>query len=218
MEPENPLLDDYILSLARARKPRVCFVPTASADSESYCLRFYQAFTRRECIPSHLPLFKREVVDLRSFVMEQDVIYVGGGNTANLLAIWRTHGLDKIIYDAYAGGSVLCGVSAGSLCWFEAGVTDSFGPELAGLYNGLGLLAGSNCPHYDGEAQRRPTYQRLVASGLPAGYAADDGCGLHFEDGKLTRVVSSRAAARGYRVELADDRVRETELPADYLG
>jgi dipeptidase E len=218
MEPENPLLDDYILSLVRNPHPRVCFVPTAGGDSDNYCLRFYDAFARRDCSTNFLPLFRRRDKDLRSFVLEQDVIYVGGGNTVNLLAVWRAHGLDQIIREAYEQGAILCGVSAGSLCWFEAGVTDSYGPELAAIHNGLGFLTGSNCPHYDGEPQRRPTYQRLVAEGLPAGYAADDGCALHFVDGKLKRVVSSRPAAQAYRVELVDGKVRETAMKADFLG
>ena len=219
MEPDNPLLDRYILSLARRSTPRVCFVPTASADSEAYCLRFYSAFAAHDCRPSHLPLFKRTTADLRSFVLEQDVIYVGGGNTANLLAIWRVHGLDVILHEASHAGVVLCGISAGSLCWFEAGVTDSFGPELAPLHDGLGLIQGSNCPHYDGEPQRRPTYQRCIGNGLlPAGYAADDGCALHFENGQLQRIVSSRPTASAYRVELTDGAMTESHLAADFLG
>jgi dipeptidase E len=218
MEPDNPLLDDYVLSLARCRKPRVCFVPTASGDSESYCLRFYDAFVPRSCTPTHLPLFKRRTADLREFVLSQDVIYVGGGNTANLLAVWRVHGLDAIFREAHKQGVVLCGISAGSLCWFEGGVTDSFGPTLQALWDGLGLIAGSNCPHYDGEAQRRPTYQRLVGEGLPAGYAADDGCALHFVGGLFHRAVSSRQHAGGYRVERRDGVVEETRLSVSYLG
>jgi len=218
METDNPLLDDYILSLARASRPKVCFVPTASGDSESYCLRFYEAFARRKCVPTCLPLFKRNAQDLRSFVLEQDVIYVGGGNTANLLAVWRVHGLDRILRLARSRGTVLCGISAGSICWFEAGVTDSFGPRLAALRDGLGFLPGSNCPHYDGEPQRRPAYHRLVKSGLPAGLAADDGCALHFVGRRLHRVVASRPTARAYRVEFHSGKVRESPLEAEYLG
>jgi peptidase E len=219
MEPDNPLLDDYVLTLARSPRPRVCFVPTASGDSESYCLRFYEAFAPRNCLPTHLPLFKRRNADLRALVLSQDVIYVGGGNTANLLAIWRMHGLDAILGDALAQSVVLCGISAGSLCWFEGGTTDSFGPALAPLRDGLGFLPGSNSPHYDGEAQRRPTYHRLVADGsLPPGYAADDGCALHFVDGRLHRCVSSRANAGAYRVERRGNAAEETRLEVTYLG
>jgi peptidase E len=218
MEPENPLLDDYILLLAGKTRPRVCFVPTASGDSESYCQRFYDAFARRGCKASHLPLFKRSDDDLATFVLSQDVIYVGGGNTANLLAIWRTHGLHTILSEALARGVVLCGISAGALCWFQAGVTDSFGPRLAALRDGLGFLTCSFCPHYDGEASRRPTYHRLVNEGLAAGYAADDGAAVHFIGGQFHRAVSSRPSAAAYRVELRDNNVQETRLETNYLG
>jgi peptidase E len=218
MEPENPLLDDYILSLARTPRPRVCFLPTASADSDNFCLRFYQAFSGRNCVPTHLTLFKRETQDLRAFLLAQDVLYVGGGNTANMLAIWRVHGVDQILADARQQGIVLCGISAGSLCWFECGVTDSFGP-LAALHDGLRFLPGSNCPHYDGEAERRPTYHRLVADGtLLAGYAAEDGCALHFIGDRLARIVTSRPTAAAYRVERKDGNAVETRLAVEYLG
>lgn len=223
MEPDNPLLDDYVLGLARrsrggSSRARVCFVPTASGDSENYCLRFYDSFAKRDCVPSHLPLFVRKPGDLRSFILGQDVIYVGGGNTVNLLAIWRAHGLDGILREALGAGAVLCGISAGAICWFEAGVTDSFGPELAGINNGLGFLSGSVCPHYDGEPNRRPAYQKLVAEGLRPGYGVDDGCGLHFEGGRLKRIVASRPGARAYRVELVNGKSVETALEADFLG
>src|SRR5579872_7424344 len=165
MEPDVPLLDNYILSLARSPRPRICFVPTASGDSENYCFRFYESFSRQNCIPAHLPLFVRKPWDLREFVLEQDVIYVGGGNTVNLLAVWRAHGLDKILREALGNGAVLCGLSAGAICWFEAGVTDSFGPTLAAIRNGLGFLTGSACPHYDGQPTRRPAFQKFVAEG-----------------------------------------------------
>ena len=218
MEPDNPLLDDFILSLSRGSRPRVCFVPTASGDSENYCLRFYDSFSRKNCLPGHLPLFARRPDDLRAFVLNQDVIYVGGGNTVNLLAIWRAHGLDTILREALRQGVLLCGVSAGSICWFEAGVTDSFGPELATIKNGLGFLPGSNCPHYDGQASRRPAFQRFITGGLPPGYAAEDGCALYFQDGKLKRIVSSRPTARAYRVEIQNNELIETPLTAEYLG
>lgn len=217
-EPDNPLLDDYVLSVAGRPRPKVCFVGTASGDSEVYRLRFYESFARKNCLPTHLPLFDRKANDLRSFVRGQDVIYVGGGNTANLLAVWRVHGLDLILRDAAEQGVLLCGISAGSICWFEAGVTDSFGPELMPLRDGLGFVPGSNCPHYDAEPQRRPAYQRLVSIGLPAGYAADDGCALHFVGGQLQRIVTSRPEARAYRVELNDNHVVETPLQSQYLG
>ena len=215
---DNPLLDEYVLSLARSPRPKVCFVGTASGDSEVYRLRFYEAFARHHCTPAHLPLFARTLHDLRPFLLDQDVIYVGGGNTANLLAVWRLHGLDSILREALTQGTVLCGVSAGSLCWFECGVTDSFGP-LAPLHDGLRFLPGSNCPHYDGEPERRPIYHRLIADGtLPAGYAAEDGSALHFIGDQLAKIVTSRPTAAAYRVERKDDKAIETRLAVEYLG
>lgn len=201
MEPRNPRLDRWLLSLTGKPRPRVLFVPTASGDSVRSIRRFHHAFARHQCEHEHLALFNRTVADLRSFVLGHDLIYVHGGNTANLLAVWRVHGLDVILREAWESGIVLCGLSAGAICWFESGVTDSFGIELQPLDGALGFLPGSFCPHYDGEAQRRPAYQRLVGAGrLPAGYAADDGVGLLFEDTALVDVVSSRKHARGYRV------------------
>jgi dipeptidase E len=221
MEPDNPLLDRFVLSLARSASPRVCFVPTASGDAEGYVAHFYRAFASLDCRPTDLQLFDRTVGDLESFVLAQDVIYIGGGNTANLLVVWRTHGLDRILRAAWEQGVVLCGVSAGMNCWFEASVTDSFDrARLAPLHDGLGILAGSACPHYDGEEHRRPTFRRLVGTGeLPEGWAADDGAALVFAGPALLEVVASRPGARAYRVErTADGETVERELPARYLG
>jgi dipeptidase E len=221
-EPYDPLLEGYILGLARARRgrkrPRVCFLPTASGDNDSYIAQYYAAFARRS-EASHLPLFHRSVDDLEGFLLEQDVIFVGGGNTANMLAIWRVHGVDRILVRAWEAGVVLAGTSAGSNCWFEGSTTDSFG-GLAALNDGLGLLPGSHSPHYDGEPLRRPTYQRLIADGtLPGGYAADDAAALVFDSTDLVEVVAAVPAARGYRVERGSDGAAvETELPTRYLG
>ena len=222
-------LDAYVLGLAAARaaadgraRPRVCFVGTASGDDAGYVARFHAAFDA-VADATDLALFDRTVGDLETFVLEQDVIYVGGGNTANLLAVWRTHGLDGALRRAHDAGVVLTGLSAGSICWFEAGTTDSFGTGLAPLTGGLGFLAGSHSPHYDGEPERRPTYERLIAAGaLPAGYAADDGAALVFDGPDLIEVVSERAGATAYRVEPrgsgAGGAVRETPLTARALA
>ena len=222
-EPDNPLLDDYVLGVARENRgvdrPRVCFVGTASGDSPVYIANFYAAFARR-AEADHLPLFQRTIQDIEGFILDQDVIYVGGGNTENMLAIWRIHGVDRALRRAWDEGVVLTGLSAGSLCWFETGTTDSYGPQLAALSGGLGLIPGSHSPHYDGEPTRRPVYQRLVREGvLPAGHAADDGAALVFRGTGLAEVVASRPNARGYRVERdAAGDVVETELPTRYLG
>jgi len=216
---DNGLLDDHLLSLARRDRARVLFVPTASGDAESYVERFLAAFPESRADASVLRLFGREVGDLRTHVLDQDVVYVGGGNTANLLAVWRVHGLDAIFAEAHSAGIVLAGLSAGMNCWFEGSVTDSFGPTLQPLTDGLGLLAGSACPHYDGEEQRRPTYLQLVASGrLPDGYAAHDDCALVFDDGALVEAVASRDDARAFRVTREGDRAVETPLPVRMLG
>jgi dipeptidase E len=223
MEPESQLLDDYVLDQARAgrgrNRPRVCFVATASGDAPTYIAGFYAAFARKS-EASHLPLFVRTGEPIEPFLLEQDVIYVGGGNTENMLAIWRLHGVDRVLRRAWDEGVVLTGLSAGSLCWFEAGTTDSFGPQLAPFSDGLGFITGSHAPHYDGEPNRRPHYQQLVREGmLPPGYAADDGAALVFHGTELAEVVASRPDARGYQVERAatGDAI-ETELPTRYLG
>jgi dipeptidase E len=193
-------LDEFVLGLASRARPRICFLPTAAADSAEYVVKFYEAF-RERAEPSHLELFGRPRRDIRDFLLGQDVVYVGGGNTANMLAIWRVHGIDVVLREAWERGIVLAGISAGSICWFEAGATDSFGDELAPLPC-LGFLPGSNCPHYDSEPQRRPTYRRLVDVGeLPPGLAAEDGVGLHFVGTELAEAVAGRPDARAFRVE-----------------
>jgi peptidase E len=210
--------DDYILGLTGQARPKVCFVPTASGDSDGLTVRFYEAFSPDRAAASHLALFTRTIADLRSFLLDQHVIYVGGGNTANMLAVWRLHGVDAILREAWEAGIVLCGWSAGSICWFEGGTTDSFGPELAPLEDGLGLLSGSHSPHYDGEAQRRPAYQRFVGEGrLPPGIAADNGVGLHYIGTELAAVITSAPERRAYRVERHGGEAHETPLDGRLL-
>ena len=224
MEPDNPLLDSFVLSLSARQPAKICFVPTASADSIPYIAKFYRAFSGR-AIPTDLtlfdpPFFPRQpsrTSDLADFVNAQDIIYVGGGNTANLLAMWRAHGLDELFRHAWSRGAILCGVSAGMICWFRGGVTDSYG-SLDSLTDGLGLIDATACPHYDGEAERRPTFHRLIREGLQWGYAADDGAALHFQGTELVEVVSSRVDAAAYRVEALNDQVVETELKTRFLG
>jgi dipeptidase E len=224
MEPDNALLDDFVLSLSRRHPARVCFIPTASADSASYIVSFYRAFSGR-CIPTDLtlfdsPLFNRRPSrssELAAFVAEQDVIYVGGGNTANLLAVWRAHRLDVALRDAWSSGSVLSGVSAGMVCWFSGGLTDSYG-GLERLNDGLALIKAAACPHYGGDEERRSAFHRMIAEGLGAGYAAEDGAALHFAGPALAEVVGSRPEAGAYRVEQVEGRVVETRLPVRFLG
>ncbi|MFE6223119.1 Type 1 glutamine amidotransferase-like domain-containing protein [Streptomyces sp. NPDC057854] len=215
------LLDDWLLGHARVARPRVCFVPTASGDAPGYVEQFLAAFRHRACTPSVLSLFRREAGDeeLKAFLLAQDVVYVGGGNTANLLAVWRAHGVDRILREALERGTLLCGISAGANCWAEGSHTDSFGP-LTHLPDGLGLLPGSVCPHYDGEPGRRPSYRAAVAGGaLPAGWAVEDGVGALFAGGRPVDVVTRREGARLYRVEPdGAGGVRERPVPARWLG
>ena len=217
MEPRNPRLDRYIFALANKPRPRICFVPTASGDSRDFVRRFYLAMEKHRCVPSDLPLFRRDERDIGKLLLEQDIIYVGGGNTANLLAVWRLHGVDRAMRAAWQRGVILCGLSAGMNCWFESSVTDSFGP-LRDLQDGLGFLPGSACPHHDGEAKRRPTYHDLVRRRvLPAGVAADDGAAVHYVGTTIHRCVASRPNAKAYRVELRGGKVMEEALTTEYL-
>lgn len=221
VDPEQPLLERFLVSQAREPTPNVCFVPTASGDASEYLLMFHRAFSQLGCRTRELLLFQRSIEHLEDFVLSQDVIYVGGGNTANLLAIWRVHGLDRILRHAWEEGIVLCGSSAGMNCWFAQSVTDSFSTEhLHGLSDGLGLIGASACPHYDGEPLRRPTYERLVGTGeLIGGWAADEGAALVFDDDRLEEVVSSRPTACAYRIDARDGGgIEEQRLPARYLG
>jgi dipeptidase E len=190
-------LDDLVLELSGSR---VCFVPTASAHPETMLVSFYESFAGR-AEPTHVAFNPWPREDLREHILAQDAIYVAGGSTANMLAVWSVHGFDVLLREAWERGALLCGWSAGMICWFEAGVTDSFGPELAAMNDLLGFLPGSACPHYDAEERRRPVYRKLVDEGFPPGYAADSDAALHFVGTELREVVSLREGANAYRVE-----------------
>ena len=200
------------------RKPRICFL----RDRLRRLARLHPPLPSRdgEARPARQPrltLFRRDARDPADIIADQDILYVGGGNTANLLAIWRLHGVDRAITQAWRDGVILAGLSAGMICWFQSSVTDSFGP-LRELSDGLGLLPGSACPHYDGEKNRRPTFHRLIREKkLPPGVAADDGAAIHFIGDKIHRCVASRRHAKAYRVALVKGKVVEQELPTDFL-
>ena len=216
MEAGNPLLDDYVLRQTGVERPKVCFVPTASGDADHYVVRFYRAFSPARCEPSHLSLFRRDRAaaggDIAEHLLSQDLIYVGGGSVVSLLGVWRAHGIDRILAEAHRRGIVLCGLSAGSLCWFAESVSAFHGaPEQV---HGLGLLPHSNCVHYDAEPERRASFRRWVDDGMVEGYAAEDGVGLRFAGEHLVDVVASREGRRAYRVTPG----AETPLEARYLG
>jgi dipeptidase E len=194
--PDDTMLD-HALSLARGRK--VLYVPTAGNEDPAWAVIWYERLHgRADMTPVRFYPWPPE--NLRDLALSHDVILVPGGNTANMLAIWRVHGFDEILREAWRSGILLTGWSAGMICWFEAGVTDSFGPQLEGMRDGLGFVSGSGCPHYDGEERRRPAYQRLVRDGFPAGIALDDAAGAHYVGTELREIVSSTAGAGGYRV------------------
>jgi len=217
-ELDTLLLVEYFLAQTKRRKPKVIYIGTATGDAETGRLRFYAGFSQFECSPAHLSFFARTPRDLESFVLERDAIFIGGGNTRSMLAVWRDWGLDRHLRTAWERGIVLGGGSAGSICWFEYGVTDSIAGPLTAMPC-LGFLTGSNCPHYDSEVKRRPAFRKLVAGGrIPDGVAADDGVALHYIDGKLAHVVSSRPRAKGYRVTRSGKRAVERALPTRYLG
>ncbi len=211
MEPSNPLLDDFVLSLTRSPEPRVLFLPTASGDTAAQINAFLARFANRTCVPEHLSLFRLSETErpLEEIIFAQDIIYVGGGSMRNLLAIWRAHGIDRLLVQAWETGAVLAGLSAGAMCWFQGGVTRSSGaPESLA---GLGLLDGSLTVHADGEPERLPVWLGAVASGaLPGGWALDDGVGLLFRGKRLERAVSSRPGAQAQRVDaIAGELVRQ---------
>jgi peptidase E len=220
MEPANPLLDDFVLSLARATEPRILFLPTASGDTTGQINAFKARFEHRTCAPEHVSLFRlhESTRPLREIVLEQDVIYVGGGSMRNLLAIWHAHGLEQLLVEAWRTGVVLAGLSAGAMCWFQAGITRSSGPPE--VMAGLGLLQGSLTVHADGEPERLPVWLESVRSGaIPGGWALDDGVGLLFRGAQLERAVSSRPGASAQRVDaIAGELVRHRLEPELLLG
>jgi peptidase E len=193
-------LAERMLELTRRERPRLLYLPTAMGDTQTRIAEFYEWSRGLAAERDHLKLFGVPD-DPLGRIAAADAILVSGGNTANMLAVWRVHGVDRALREAWEAGAVIGGHSAGANCWFEACVTDSFGPVLQPLNDGLGLLEGSFCPHWDGEADRRPTYLRLVRDGvLPAGIACDDGAAAWYEGTAFRGILSGLPGARGYRV------------------
>ena len=210
-------LDRYVLAAARRTRPRVCLIATASGDPGKHVRQFYRVFRAVDCVPAHLDVFAAPEHGFEAFLAEQDVVYVGGGNTRNLLLLWRAWGVDRALRKACASGTVLAGISAGALCWFGEGITDSWPGRLAPL-RCLGYIGASFSPHYDGEPGRRPAFQGLIARGrLRSGYAADDGVALRFEAGVFREAVAEDAGKSAYRVTRAGRGVRERALPTRLL-
>jgi dipeptidase E len=215
-DPPNLALEKYIIDQTRKQGPNVLMIATARGDDAEYIAKFHAAFGRLGAKTQHLPFFHR-TPDLRSLVFAHDAVFVGGGNTRSMLAVWREWGLPQVLAEAYASGIVLGGQSAGAICWFEQGVTDSHADRLRPL-DCMGFLAGSCCPHYDGEAERRPAYHALVRSGdIKDGYAIEDAVAAHFKDGRLERVVSKKAGSKAYHVSAHEGVVKEDALDVTLL-
>jgi peptidase E len=213
---EEGRLDALLLSIARERfgrdRPRICYIPTAAADSPATLDDFYRTFGD-VAEASHLALFERTVADVDALLLAQDLVFIAGGNTVNMLAIWRQHGVDRALLAAWEAGVAMSGVSAGGICWFEGFTTDSFGPDLRAVRDGFSVLSGSFIPHYHGEGQRRPLFHRLVADGtLPAGFGVDDGAALVFRGTELVEAVSAMAGASAFLVAAEQGVAVETEL------
>jgi dipeptidase E len=220
MEWGNTLLDDHVLSLTGVERPRVCFLPTASGDADHYVVRFYRAFPASRCEPSHISLFRREtgVGDPRAHLLAQDVVYVGGGSVVSLLGTWRAHGLDDVLREAWQAGVVMCGGSAGSLCWFADAVS-GFHAGPARRVEGLGFLPWSNAVHYDEEPGRRSAFVQAVTDGARPGYGVGDAAALHFIGTELSEVIASRpGACASYVSADAEGVVTERALAVRYLG
>jgi dipeptidase E len=218
MEAGNALLDEHALALTGVKCPRVCFLPTASGDADHYIVRFYRAFPAGRCQPSHISLFRRDggATDLAAHLLQQHLVYVGGGSVISLLGTWNAHGIDLMLRAAWQAGVVMAGLSAGSLCWFEHGMTAFHGANQA--IRGLGFLPYSNAVHYEDKAERRAAFRTAIADGMPAGYGTGDGAALHFVGTELAEVVASRQHARAYHVVPEGTDVNEIELRTRFLG
>ena len=219
MERDNTLLDDYVTGLVKRERPRVCFLPTASGDADHYIVRFYRAFDAARFEPSHVSLFRRDggASDIHAQILSSDIVYVGGGSVRSMLGAWRAHGLDTTLRLAWESGVVMCGCSAGSLCWFRSAVSAFHGQPVA--VEGLGLLPWSNCVHFDCEREREGEYRRQLEEGMCAGYAAEDGAALHFVGERLAAVVTSRPDAKAYRMRrTGSGRVERRALPSRHLA
>ena len=196
----------------------MCFLPTASGDADHYIVRFYRAFPAGRCQPSHVSLFRRDggASDLAAHLAAQDLVYVGGGSVISLLGTWNAHGVDAMLRGAWESGVVMAGLSAGSLCWFEHGVTAFHGESRP--VRGMGFLPYSNAVHYDDKPERRAAFREAIADGMAPGYGTGDGAALHFVGTELAEVVTSRAKARAYHVSPEGTEVTETELATRFLG
>lgn len=210
--PSNSVIEEYILKQTRKKSPSVCFIPTASGEAPKYIIDFYRFFGNLGAKPSHLSLFELPSADIESFLLEQDAIYVGGGNTKSMIALWKEWKLDVVLKKAWEAGVVLSGVSAGANCWFEECVTDSIPGKLTSL-KCLGFLKGSCCPHYNGESQRRPSYHQMIRKKqMRNGIAIEDHAAVHYIGNKIKRVINSNKSDAAYHIYLKNKVLKEVKL------
>ena len=206
--PGEGLIEKYLLDQSEKDVPNICFIPTATGDNEAYKVNYYSTFSKLDCSPSHLDFFKR-TPDLKELILKQDVIFVGGGNTKSMLAVWKDWGLDLLLKEAYEKGVIMSGVSAGAICWFDQGITDSWAEDLK-VMDCLGFIEGACCPHYDEEPQRKPSLNKFITEKvLKSCYAVDGGCALHIEDEKEFKSVVFSENKNSFLVEMKDNKVAE---------
>ena len=206
--PGQGIIENYILKQTKKKNPRICFIPTATGDNEAYKVNFYSTFTNLNCYPSHLDFFKR-TPDLNELILNQDAIFVGGGNTKSMLAVWKEWGLDKILKKAYLNGTVMSGVSAGAICWFQNGITDSWASNLK-MMPCLNFVKGTCCPHYDEEPERKPAVKKLLLKNkIKNVYAVDGGEALHIKDEKVFKSVIFKKNKSSYLVDIKKKNINE---------
>ena len=209
--PKNLDIESYIIDNARVSRPKICFIPTATGEDKSYIVNFYKAFSKLHCIPSHLEFFAR-TPDLRNLILDQDIVFVGGGNTKSMLAVWNEWGLPNLLKKAYINGAVLAGVSAGAICWFNRGVTDSWANSLK-IMDCLGFVDGNCCPHYDEEEERRPAVYKFLKNGkLEQCYAIEGGCAIHCVDDEIQNAVSFAPNKKAFLITTHNGIITEKEL------
>ena len=210
--PGNGTIEKYILDQSDKNRPNICFIPTATGDDESYKVSYYATLTKLNCTPTHIDFFKR-TADLEKLIKDQDIIFVGGGNTKSMLAVWREWGLDIILKKAYQNGTIMCGVSAGAICWFEKGVTDSWADKL-NIMNCLGFMKGSCCPHYDEEPERKPSLSKFIENkDIQNCYAIEGGCALHIKNEEVYSAISFRGKKNTFYVDYQSGKTVEKKLP-----
>ena len=203
------LIEQYILNLSGKDCPKICFIPTASGDDDSYIVRFYSIFTNLNCIPTHIEFFNR-TPNIRNHIMKQDVVFVGGGNTKSMLAVWNDWGMSELLKDAYNNGVIMSGVSAGAICWFTSGITDSWDNELR-ILPCLDFIRGTCCPHYDEEPSRIPYVKKIIHERkLTNCISIEGGSAIHLIDGKPFKNVSFKNSKNSYNVYLVNNDIVES--------